>query len=81
MHSVTLDGSGSPRKRTFSRGISEDESLRSLIKEVSAEMTASLVNVYRANEKASVRFVLHLRIGFYNENVIEFVDVKFSLFC
>nr|XP_046240051.1 leucine-rich repeat flightless-interacting protein 1 isoform X3 [Scatophagus argus] len=33
MHSVTLDGSGSPRKRTFSRGISEDESLRSIIKE------------------------------------------------
>ncbi|XP_070699474.1 tropomyosin Per a 7.0103 isoform X2 [Pempheris klunzingeri] len=33
MHSVTLDGSGSPRKRTFSRGMSEDESLRSIIKE------------------------------------------------
>lgn len=33
MHSVTLDSSGSPKKRTFSRGISEDESLRSLIKE------------------------------------------------
>ncbi|KAM7006646.1 uncharacterized protein LKV04_003144 [Tautogolabrus adspersus] len=31
MHSVTLDGS--PKKRTLSRGISEDESLRSLIKE------------------------------------------------
>ncbi|XP_059184970.1 leucine-rich repeat flightless-interacting protein 1 isoform X2 [Centropristis striata] len=33
MHSVTLDSSGSPRKRTFSRGLSEDESLRSIIKE------------------------------------------------
>ncbi|KAF3689722.1 hypothetical protein EXN66_Car005394 [Channa argus] len=33
MHSVTLDSSGSPRKRTFSRGMSEDESLRSIIKE------------------------------------------------
>ncbi|KAM9860363.1 uncharacterized protein ACBR49_018382 isoform 2-T2 [Aulostomus maculatus] len=33
MHSVTLDGSGSPRKRPLSRGISEDESLRSIIKE------------------------------------------------
>ncbi|XP_022053134.1 leucine-rich repeat flightless-interacting protein 1 isoform X2 [Acanthochromis polyacanthus] len=33
MHSVTLDSSGSPKKRTFSRGISEDESLRSIIKE------------------------------------------------
>ncbi|XP_020500769.1 leucine-rich repeat flightless-interacting protein 1 isoform X1 [Labrus bergylta] len=31
MHSVTLDGS--PKKRTLSRGISEDESLRSLIKD------------------------------------------------
>ncbi|XP_035518513.1 leucine-rich repeat flightless-interacting protein 2 [Morone saxatilis] len=31
MHSVTLDGS--PRKRTLSRGLSEDESLRSIIKE------------------------------------------------
>ncbi|KAI3370227.1 hypothetical protein L3Q82_024995 [Scortum barcoo] len=31
MHSVTLDGS--PRKRTLSRGMSEDESLRSIIKE------------------------------------------------
>ncbi|XP_034543327.1 leucine-rich repeat flightless-interacting protein 1 [Notolabrus celidotus] len=31
MHSVTLDGS--PKKRTLSRGISEDESLRSFIKE------------------------------------------------
>lgn len=34
MHSVTLDGSGSPRKRAFSRGLSEDESLRNIIKEV-----------------------------------------------
>ncbi|KAM3621802.1 uncharacterized protein V6R79_016194 [Siganus canaliculatus] len=33
MHSVTLDSSVSPKKRTLSRGISEDESLRSLIKE------------------------------------------------
>lgn len=33
MHSVTLDSSGSPKKRTLSRGISEDESLRSFIKE------------------------------------------------
>ncbi|XP_067443757.1 golgin subfamily A member 2 isoform X1 [Thunnus thynnus] len=33
MHSVTLDGSGSPKKRSFSRGMSEDESLRSIIKE------------------------------------------------
>ncbi|MEQ2292011.1 hypothetical protein AMECASPLE_018781 [Ameca splendens] len=33
MHSAALDSSGSPRKRTVSRGISEDESLRSIIKE------------------------------------------------
>ncbi|KAM4613428.1 uncharacterized protein ACJ7VT_011527 isoform 2-T2 [Polymixia lowei] len=33
MHSVTLDRSGSPKKRTLSRGISEDESLRNIIKE------------------------------------------------
>ncbi|KAM7401948.1 hypothetical protein PAMP_017225 [Pampus punctatissimus] len=33
MHSVTLDISGSPKKRAFSRGMSEDESLRSIIKE------------------------------------------------
>ncbi|XP_029358679.1 leucine-rich repeat flightless-interacting protein 1 isoform X1 [Echeneis naucrates] len=33
MHSVALDSSGSPKKRTFSRGLSEDESLRSIIKE------------------------------------------------
>lgn len=33
MHSVTLDSSGSPRKRALSRGLSEDESLRSIIKE------------------------------------------------
>lgn len=31
MHSAALDGSGSPRKRAFSRGLSEDESLRSII--------------------------------------------------
>lgn len=35
MHSITVDNSGSPRKRTLSRGISEDESLRSIITEVS----------------------------------------------
>lgn len=34
MHSVTLDSSGSPKKWTLSRGMSEDESLRSIIKEV-----------------------------------------------
>ncbi|XP_015226114.1 PREDICTED: leucine-rich repeat flightless-interacting protein 1-like [Cyprinodon variegatus] len=33
MHSAALDSSGSPRKRTISRGMSEDESLRSIIKE------------------------------------------------
>ncbi|XP_013883828.1 uncharacterized protein LOC106532336 [Austrofundulus limnaeus] len=33
MHSVAVDGSGSPRKRAFSRGLSEDESLRSIITE------------------------------------------------
>ncbi|KAM9408769.1 uncharacterized protein KZ484_001154 isoform 3-T3 [Pholidichthys leucotaenia] len=33
MHSVTLDSSASPKKRTFSRGVSEDESLRSIIQE------------------------------------------------
>ncbi|XP_032365175.1 leucine-rich repeat flightless-interacting protein 1 isoform X1 [Etheostoma spectabile] len=33
MHSVTLEISGSPRKRTLSRGLSEDESLRCIIKE------------------------------------------------
>ncbi|XP_037535562.1 leucine-rich repeat flightless-interacting protein 1 [Nematolebias whitei] len=31
MHSAALDGNGSPRKRAFSRGLSEDESLRSII--------------------------------------------------
>lgn len=35
MLSVALESNGSPKKRTFSRGISEDESLRSIIKEVS----------------------------------------------
>lgn len=35
MLSVSLDSSGSPRKRTISRGLSEDESLRSIISEVS----------------------------------------------
>ncbi|XP_035007783.1 uncharacterized protein si:ch1073-456m8.1 [Hippoglossus stenolepis] len=33
MLSATLDTGGSPQKRTFSRGLSEDESLRSIIKE------------------------------------------------
>ncbi|XP_061583463.1 leucine-rich repeat flightless-interacting protein 1 [Cololabis saira] len=33
MHSNTLDSSGSPKKRSFSRGLSEDESLRNIIKE------------------------------------------------
>lgn len=33
MHSATLDSSGSPKKRVFSRGVSEDESLRNIIKE------------------------------------------------
>ncbi|TKS71501.1 hypothetical protein D9C73_005047 [Collichthys lucidus] len=34
MHSVAVDSGGSPKKRTLSRGLSEDESLRSIIKEV-----------------------------------------------
>lgn len=46
MHSVTLDSSGSPKKRTLSRGISEDESLRSIIKEVSEEIRVSRPSVY-----------------------------------
>ncbi|KAL0978252.1 hypothetical protein UPYG_G00168010 [Umbra pygmaea] len=33
MHSGTLESAGSPRKRTLSRGVSEDESLRNIIKE------------------------------------------------
>nr|XP_020448508.1 leucine-rich repeat flightless-interacting protein 2-like [Monopterus albus] len=33
MHSATLDSTGSPKKRMFSRGLSEDESLRSIIQE------------------------------------------------
>ncbi|XP_021163508.2 unconventional myosin-XVIIIa isoform X2 [Fundulus heteroclitus] len=33
MHSAAPDSSGSPRKRTISRGMSEDESLRNIIKE------------------------------------------------
>ncbi|KAM4583039.1 uncharacterized protein V3H82_006948 isoform 1-T1 [Fundulus diaphanus] len=33
MHSAAPDSSGSPRKRTVSRGMSEDESLRNIIKE------------------------------------------------
>ncbi|KAG7477428.1 hypothetical protein MATL_G00069410 [Megalops atlanticus] len=33
MHSGSLDKAGTPRKRTLSRGMSEDESLRHLIKE------------------------------------------------
>lgn len=33
MLSATLDSSGSPKKRAFPRGLSEDESLRSIIKE------------------------------------------------
>ncbi|XP_029631482.1 leucine-rich repeat flightless-interacting protein 1 isoform X1 [Salmo trutta] len=33
MHSGTLERAGSPRKRTLSRGVSEDESLRNIIKE------------------------------------------------
>lgn len=37
MHSVAVDGNCSPRKRAFSRGMSEDESLRSIITEVSEE--------------------------------------------
>lgn len=45
MLSVALESNGSPKKRTFSRGISEDESLRSIIKEVSEEMSPSRFNV------------------------------------
>ncbi|XP_038867853.1 leucine-rich repeat flightless-interacting protein 2-like isoform X2 [Salvelinus fontinalis] len=37
MHSGTLERAGSPRKRTLSRGVSEDESLRNIIKEQSEE--------------------------------------------
>ncbi|CDQ65745.1 unnamed protein product [Oncorhynchus mykiss] len=33
MHSGALERAGSPRKRTLSRGVSEDESLRNIIKE------------------------------------------------
>ncbi len=53
MHSVTLDSSGSPKKRTLSRGMSEDESLRSIIKEVSGVITAAAATVCLfANAKA-----------------------------
>lgn len=46
MLSVALESNGSPKKRTFSRGISEDESLRSFIKEVSGKnITPSFFNV------------------------------------
>lgn len=48
MLSVALESNGSPKKRTFSRGISEDESLRSIIKEVSEEITPSFFNVSSA---------------------------------
>ncbi|XP_035633926.1 leucine-rich repeat flightless-interacting protein 1-like isoform X3 [Oncorhynchus keta] len=37
MHSGALERAGSPRKRTLSRGVSEDESLRNIIKEQSVE--------------------------------------------
>ncbi|CAB1353877.1 unnamed protein product, partial [Coregonus sp. 'balchen'] len=37
MHSGTLERVGSPRKRTLSRGVSDDESLRNIIKEQSEE--------------------------------------------
>lgn len=43
MLSVALESNGSPKKRTFSRGISEDESLRSIIKEVGAEIKPSFL--------------------------------------
>ncbi|XP_010879468.2 leucine-rich repeat flightless-interacting protein 2 [Esox lucius] len=33
MHAGSLESAGSPRKRTLSRGVSEDESLRNIIKE------------------------------------------------
>lgn len=55
MHSAHLDSNGSPRKRTLSRGISEDESLRSIINEVSTEITASLVDA-----KANCGFSLNV---------------------
>lgn len=42
MLSATLDSSGSPKKRAFSRGVSEDESLRSIIKE--AESSSRRLN-------------------------------------
>lgn len=48
MHSVTLDSSGSPKKRSFSRGMSEDESLRSIIKEVSGGKSVLNVTDNRA---------------------------------
>ncbi|CAB1315157.1 unnamed protein product [Coregonus sp. 'balchen'] len=37
MHSGTLERDGSPRRRKLSRGVSEDESLRNIIKEQSEE--------------------------------------------
>ncbi|XP_063330370.1 leucine-rich repeat flightless-interacting protein 1 [Pelmatolapia mariae] len=49
MHSVTLDSSGSPKKRSFSRGMSEDESLRSIIKETDS----SSRRVTRSDSRAS----------------------------
>lgn len=50
MHSVTLDSSGSPKKRSFSRGMSEDESLRSIIKETDS----SSRRVTRSDSRASI---------------------------
>lgn len=59
MHSVTLDGSGgSPRKRTISRGLSEDESLRSIIKEVRNHDVIS-DGLFRANGCVNVQSVFH----------------------
>ncbi|KAK0145516.1 hypothetical protein N1851_015541 [Merluccius polli] len=40
MHSVSVDRSGSPKKKSLSRGVSEDESLRILIQEVSRDVTS-----------------------------------------
>ncbi|XP_072308675.1 uncharacterized protein [Eucyclogobius newberryi] len=49
MLSAALDGSGSPKKRGFSRGVSEDESLRSFIKEAE---TSSSRRLTRSDSRA-----------------------------
>lgn len=59
MCSVTLENNGSPKKRMLSRGMSEDESLRSIIKEVRWQKKSRRMALIMCNVLAKIQMVYY----------------------